>query len=453
MTITATGRPAALTVGSERAPAYDLDAEKVILGILMISPGAHVTAAGVINPDDFYSPKHGELFKAICDIADGAKPVDRVALAGMLADRGDLNRLGGGNFLLECCEMVPVAAQLKHYADRVVSLAEKRRYEADALRIVHAATAPGVDVEDIADMASNLLVKSRPRRAELDLTSLGSLINPCLDDIENRRDEKVGITTGFIDLDRMLGGLRRKQLVTIAGATGMGKSIMLVDLARHIAIKLGMTVALFSLEMSKEEIFDRILAAEAGVPHHCIRDGNLHDGDWQRISAKLGPMSNAPLFLCDKAPMTVADMLRQSRKLKEQHGQLDVVMVDHMHLVSPSDRCLDERARLENVSRGLKLNLAMDLDLTVVAAAQLNRNHAARSSKRPELTDLKNSSSIEQDSNVVVLIHRDDHYDPESPRAGEADFLVEKNRNGSKGVVTVAAQLHLSRFKDMAIAA
>lgn len=434
----------------ERAPSYDLDAEKVVIGILLSDPKAPENIDGLLTDEDFYSPKHAELFRTIMQAAADGVPTEPIAIAGLLADRGDLNRLGGALFLNECTSLVPLSAQLPYYAARISECAERRTYQETGVKLVQAATTPGQDADDLAALAHSLIEKAQPRRRMLEMTELGSLINPGLDDIEARRTRPPGISTGFSDLDRILGGLRRKQLITIAGATGMGKSIALVDIARHIAIRLRLNVAFFSFEMAKEEIFDRVLAAEASVPHHVIRDGMLEESDWRRVNDKIGPMANAPLFLMDKAPMRVKEIAHHCRQQQRGPG-LDIAFVDHMHLVSPSsDKIVDRTAIMADVSPDLK-RLGMELDIPVVAAAQLNRNPNTRADKTPELTDLKGSSSIEQDSNVVILLNRPDYYDKDSPRRGEVDFIVAKNRNGTTDTVRMAAQLHMSRFVDMAI--
>jgi replicative DNA helicase len=436
---------------SDRAPINDDGAETVVLGALL-SPGADLNRVDDLSPEDFYRPRHGSLFAALLEARDAGVPREPLAIAGWLADRGveDFARLGGAPYLHECIRAAGTAGSIGYYVGKILDCADRRAYEAGAVQLVQAATTAGHTVDDLADMAHKLMQQAKPRRDTLNMTQLGSLINPCLDDIEKRPSRPAGITTGFTDLDRLLGGLRRKQLITVAAATGMGKSIFLVDVARHVSIRLGLTVAFLSLEMDKSEIFERIIAAEAGVPHAHVRDGDLDERDWQRISTKLGPMSNAPLFLADDAPLTIRQINARAARLQRQHG-LDLLIVDHMHLVDAARRSDDEVKRLTEISRGCKVNLAMDLDVPVMAAAQLNRNQSARPDKRPQLSDLKNSSSIEQDSNVVIMIHRDDYYDHESPRAGEADFIVAKNRNGAKDTVTVAAQLYKSRFCDMAI--
>jgi len=436
--------------GVERAPAYDLGAEIAVLGILMTDPAAMDTAEH-LTADDFYSPKHADIYRAIAKLHADGDPTGPQAVVGHLADNGNLSRVGGAPFITTTWSDAPPIVQLGYYLTRVTETAQVRRLEAAGIQLTHAATTPGRDLDQLAALADQIISTARPERRSQDLTPIGALINPCLEDIETRANREPGISTGFKDLDRLLGGVRPAELTTVAGATGMGKSIFLADVARHVAFRLGLVVAYFSLEMRKEMLFDRVLSAETRVPHHLIHAGQLGDEEWRRVTDRLGPMAQAPLFFADDPPLSVAQIRARCQRLQRQRG-LDLVLVDHMHLVSPSRRCNSDRERLEDVSRGLKLDLAMTLNLPVIAAAQLNRNPSARPDKRPQLSDLKHASSIEQDSDVVILLHREDYYDKESPRAGEADFVVAKNRTGATDTITVAAQFHFTRFADMAIA-
>lgn len=439
-----------MTVDTQAAAAavYDLDAERVVIGALMSSPDLIDEVAVRLVPDDFYNPRHGELYAAILAARDAGTPTEPIALAAYLADRGDLTRLGGADYLHTCLAAVPVAAQTGWYVNRVLECAARRRLQAAGVRLTQASTSPGMTAQQVADLAADLLQQAQPRAADHGMVPLGDLLEPGLAAIEHRKATPAGIPTGFRDLDRMLGGLRPKQLITIAAPTGAGKSVLLTDIARHIAIKQRLTVAMFSLEMSREEIFERILAAEAGVSYQAIRDGDLSDRDWQRVSSVIGPMSVAPLFICDDSDITVRQIKTKCQILRRQHG-LDAVVVDYMQLVQPSRRYSTEQEQVADVSRGLKV-LASELNLPVIAAAQMNRNPDMRADKLPQLSDLRGSGAIASDSNVVLFVHRPDYYDPESPRRGEADLVVRKARNAERGVVTVLAQLHLSRFVDMA---
>lgn len=441
-----------LTQIDERAPVYDLNAEVLILGVLMTSPGAVAELAGQLDADDFYSPKHQEVFAAILTLASDGNPHDATAVNGYLADQGSLGRLGGAPFLLDCCQAAPPRVQLGYYADRVGKLADSRAVEANALQIAREVTKPGRDLDEVADLAQRLTEKVVKRRGATSMIPLGSLINPALDAIEERLNQKPGLDTGFVELDELLGGIRRKQLVTVAGATSMGKSITLIDFARRMCIKDGRIGAFFSLEMGNDEVFERILSAQSGVLHKRIRTGQMDDNDWSRATKQIGPMTNAPLLMSDRGGLNVTQIARACEEVIRTYGRLDVVFVDHMHLVKASNpRIIERTAIIEDVAASLKETLAMDLDVPVIAAAQLKRNENVKGDQPPQLTDLKGSSAIEQTSNIVILVHRPEYYDAESPRAGETDFVVAKNRDGEKGTVTVASQLHVSRFADFAI--
>lgn len=436
----------------ERAPVYDLEAEQLILGVLMTAPGAATELAGQLDADDFYSPKNAEIFTAILTLHSDGLPTEATAVNGYLADQVSLARLGGAPYLVECCEAAPTRTQLGYYVNRVGELANARAVEANALQVAREATKPGRDLAEVADLAERLAAKVTKRRGQTSMVPLGSLINPALDRIEERLNQKPGLDTGFASLDDLLGGIRRKQLITVAGATSMGKSITLIDFARRMCIKDGQVGAFFSLEMGNDEVFERILAAQSEVLHKRIRTGQMTEDDWRKATAQIGPMTNAPLLMSDKGGLNVAQIARSCQEVIRTHGRLDVVFVDHMHLVKPSNPRIVERiAIVEDVAEGLKTSLAMELDVPVIAAAQLKRNENVKADQPPQLSDLKGSSAIEQMSNIVILVHRPEWYDAESPRAGETDFVVAKNRDGEKGTVTVASQLHLSRFMDFSI--
>lgn len=441
-----------LAAHTASAPVYDLAAEKLILGVLLTAPGAVSELAGRLDGDDFYSPKHAEVFAAILAMHSAGNPTETIAVMGYLADQGSLGRLGGAPFLLECAEDAPPRVQLGYYVTRVAELADSRAVESHALQVAREVTKPGRDLAQVADLAQQLTAKVVKRRGETSMVPLGSLINPAFDLIEERANQKPGLDTGFTELDKMLGGIRRKQLVTVAGATSMGKSITLIDFARRMCIRDGHIGAFFSLEMGNDEVFERVLSAQSEVLHQRIRTGQMDDSDWGKVTRSIGPMANAPLLMSDRAGLNVNQIARACEDVIRLHGRLDVVFVDHMHLVKASNpRIVERTAIIEDVAEGLKTSLAMELDVPVIAAAQLKRNDNVKADQPPQLSDLKGSSAIEQMSNIAILVHRPEYYDAESPRAGETDFVVAKNRDGAKGTVTVASQLHLSRFVDFAI--
>jgi len=259
-----------------------------------------------------------------------------------------------------------------------------------------------------------------------------------------------GVPTGFSDLDRLLNGLHPGQLIIVAGRPGLGKSTVSMDFARNAAIRSNCASAIFSLEMSKIEMVMRLLSAEARVPLHVLRSGQLTDDDWSKLARRMGEISEAPIFVDDTPSMNLMEIRAKARRLKQRHN-LKLLVVDYLQLMTSPKRTESRQQEVADLSRGLKL-LAKEIECPVIAVSQLNRGPEQRTDKRPQLSDLRESGSIEQDADVVILLHRDDYYDKESPRAGEADFIVAKHRNGPTDTVTVAAQLHLSRFVDMAIA-
>ncbi|MED5346124.1 MAG: replicative DNA helicase, partial [Actinomycetota bacterium] len=280
---------------------------------------------------------------------------------------------------------------------------------------------------------------------------LSEIMGEALTEIEaisNRDGEMVGVPTGFTDLDSLTNGLHPGQLVMIAARPSLGKSTVALDLCRTASIKHGLTSVIFSLEMSRNEIVMRLLSAEAQVPLQHMRSGTMSESDWSKLAGKMGSVSDAPLFIDDSPNMNLMEIRAKCRRLKQRHD-LRLVVVDYLQLMSSGKRVESRQQEVSEFSRSLKL-LAKELDVPVIAISQLNRGPEQRQDKRPMLADLRESGSLEQDADMVLLLHREDFYERESPRAGEADFIVAKHRNGPTATVTVAFQGHYSRFVDMA---
>src|SRR5919112_1802632 len=294
----------------------------------------------------------------------------------------------------------------------------------------------GRDVDDVVDLAQQAVYDVTERRVSEDFAVLADMLQPTLDEIEAvgaTGGMMTGVPTGFSDLDRLLNGLHAGQLIIVAGRPGLGKSTVSMDFARNAAIRSNCASAIFSLEMSKIEIVMRLLSAEART----------------KLARRMGEISEAPIFVDDTPSMNLMEIRAKARRLKQPHD-LKLIVVDYLQLMTSPKRTESRQQEVADLSRGLKL-LVKEVECPVIAVSQLNRGPEQRTDKRPQLSDLRESGSIEQDADVVILLHRDDYYDKESPRAGEADFIVAKHRNGPTDTVTVAAQLHLSRFVDMAI--
>ncbi|WP_043513213.1 MULTISPECIES: replicative DNA helicase [unclassified Actinoplanes] len=451
------GRSDAPTGGSfDKAPPQDVAAEQGVLGGMLLSKDAIADVVEILKTGDFYRPIHATVFDVILDLYGRGEPADALTVAAALADSGDLQRVGGVPYLHTLIESVPTAANASYYARIVADRAILRRLVEAGTKIVQlgygAGGNGGRDVDDIVDRAQQAIYDVTEKRVSEDFAALGDMLQPTLDEIEAvgaSGGVMQGVPTGFQDLDRLLNGLHPGQLIIVAGRPGLGKSTASMDFARNAAIRHGCASAIFSLEMSKIEMVMRLLSAEARVPLHTLRSGQLSDDDWTKLARCMGEISEAPIFVDDTPNMNLMEIRAKARRLKQRHN-LKLLVIDYLQLMSSPKKTESRQQEVSELSRGLKL-LAKEVECPVIGVSQLNRGPEQRTDKRPQLSDLRESGSIEQDADVVILLHRDDYYDKESPRAGEADFIVAKHRNGPTDTITVAAQLHLSRFVDMAI--
>jgi len=440
----------------DRTPPQDIAAEQSVLGGMLLSKDAIADVVEILRPSDFYRPAHAIIYEAILDLYGRGEPADPVMVTAALTDSGDIGRVGGIAYLHDLVNAVPTAANTAYYARIVAERAVLRRLVEAGTKIVQlgygAGAAAGRDTDDIVDLAQQAIYEVTERRVSEDFSVLADMLRPTLDEIEAigaHGGVMTGVPTGFADLDALLHGLHAGQLIVVAGRPGLGKSTAALDFVRHAAVRHGLASAIFSLEMSKVEIVMRILAAESRVPLHVLRSGQLSDDDWTKLARRMGEISEAPLFVDDTPNMNLMEIRAKARRPRQRHD-LRLLVVDYLQLMTSPKRVESRQQEVAELSRGLKL-LAKEIDCPVVAVAQLNRGPEQHTDKRPQLSDLRESGSIEQDADVVILLHRDDYYDKESPRAGEADFIVAKHRNGPTDTITVAAQLHLSRFVDMAI--
>jgi len=435
----------------ERTPPHDLAAEQCVLGGMMLSKDAISDVLDVIHAHDYYRPAHQVVHDVILDLYGRGEPADAVTVAAELTRNGDIARVGGAPYLHTLIASVPTAANAGYYARIVRERAILRRLVEVGTRIVQLGYAGDGDADELVDRAEAEIYGVTDRRVSDDYLPLAEIMPGALDEIEaigSRGGTLAGVPTGFGDLDALTNGLHPGQMVVIAARPAMGKSALALDIARAASVKSGLTSVLFSLEMSRNEITMRLLSAEARVPLHAMRTGQLGEDDWTRLARRMSEVVDAPLFIDDSPNMSMVEIRSKCRRLK-QRNDLKLVIVDYLQLMSSPKRVENRQQEVSELSRSLKL-LAKELQVPVVALAQLNRGPELRSDKRPLLADLRESGSIEQDSDVVILLHREDAYEPESPRAGEADLIVAKHRNGPTATVTVAFQGHYSRFVDMA---
>jgi len=442
-------------VDYDRTPPHDTSAEQSVLGGMLLSKDAIGDVVEILRSGDFYRPAHATIFEAIVELSGRGEPADAVTVAAVLDRAGDLQRVGGAPYMHTLLSSVPTAANAAYYARIVSERAKLRRLIEAGTKVVqlgYGIGANGSDADEVVDAAQQLLYDVSARRASEGFDVLTDLLQPALDEIEAAGadgNQLRGIPTGFVDLDRLLNGLQPGQLVVIGGRPGLGKSTAGLDFARHAAIRHNLPSAIFSLEMSKVEIVTRLLSAEARVPLTVLRSGQLSDDDWTKLARRMGEISDAPIFIDDTPNMNLMEIRAKARRLKQRHD-LKLIVVDYLQLMTSSKRVESRQQEVADLSRGLKL-LAKEVECPVIAVSQLNRGPEQRQDKRPQLSDLRESGGVENDADIVILLHRDDYYDKESPRAGEADFIVAKHRNGPTDTITVAAQLHTSRFVDMAV--
>jgi replicative DNA helicase len=445
------GSRASASPAYERVPPHNVEAEESVLGSMLLSKDAIAEVLELLREDDFYRPAHRTVFRSVLDLYGHGDAVDAITVAEELRRNGALADIGGAPFLHTLVASVPTAANAAYYARIVKEAGVLRRLIDVGTQIVQLGFETPQDTERAVDIAESLVYQVAQGRVTEDYHSLRDVLTGTLEAIERLHEdhrEITGVPTGFPDLDRLTSGLQPANLVIVAARPAVGKSTLGLDVARHAAVKAGVPTVVFSLEMSKTELVQRLMCAECTVDMQRLRTGRMEESDWTRLTRSLGKLADAPLFIDDSPGTTMMEIRAKCRRLKQRHG-LGLVVVDYLQLMQPSKRFENRQQEVSEISRSLKL-LAKELEVPVIAISQLSRQTEARSDRRPMLSDLRESGALEQDSDVVLFIYRDELYDPESPRKGEADLILAKHRNGPTDTVTVTFQGQYSRFAPMA---
>ncbi|WP_425310819.1 replicative DNA helicase [Ammonicoccus fulvus] len=431
-------------------PPQDNDAEQAVLGSMLTSKDAIADVLEMVKAADFYHPAHEYIFGAILDLYGRGEPADPITVSNELTRTGLLQRARGPLYLHDLYAKVSVAANAGYYARIVREKAILRRLVEASVKIAQLGYSGEGEVADIVDRAQAAVYSVTDGNTSEDYQPLSELLEATLDEMEaisNRSGEMGGIPTGFVELDELTNGLHGGQMVILAARPAVGKSTLGLDFARACSIKNGMTSAIFSLEMSKVEITMRLLSAEAQIPLNHIRKGTMSEEDWTRVANKMATISSAPLYIDDSPNLTMMEIRAKARRLKQKHD-LKLIVIDYLQLMTSGKKVESRQLEVSEFSRQIKL-LAKELHVPVVAMSQLNRGPEQRTDKKPMVSDLRESGSLEQDADIVILLHREDIYDKESARLGEADFIVAKNRNGPTRTIVTAFQGHYSRFVDM----
>lgn len=434
----------------QRLPPHNIEAEQSVLGAMFIEKGAILKAMEVLQPDDFYRDVHRVIYEAMIDLFDRAEPVDIITVADELKKRGKLEQVGGLSYLTTLANLVPTAANADQYARIVEEKAILRKLIAAATEIVARCYQAQDDVAELVDQAEQAIFRVSQRRLTQGYVAVKDILEDVFERIEKAYAQKsnvTGVPTGFRDLDSLLSGLQPSDFVVVAARPSMGKTMFCLNIARNAAILHRVPVVIFSLEMAKEQLAQRLLCLEAGVDGQRLRTGFLLDSDWPRLSYALGRLSEAPLFVDDTPNITVMDIRARARRIKAEHD-LGLVVVDYLQLVGSRGRPENRQQEISEISRSLKA-LARELKVPVVAASQLSRAVEQREDKRPLLSDLRESGAIEQDADVVAFIYRDEYYRKDSDKKNIAEIIVAKQRNGPTGSVDLVFVRETGRFGDL----
>ena len=434
-----------------RVPPHNLDAERALLGALLLSRDAVAAAAEVVpGADVFYRPAHAHIYEAITVLTARGEVADPITVADELRRRDLLDAAGGTAALVDLQADAPGTANAAHYARIVKDHSLLRRLIGAAGSISERAYGVPEDVRKAVDEAESLVFDIARHEGEGTTAQLTDLLGDTLTRIEELHDrgsEITGTPTGYYDLDEMTAGLQPGALVVVGARPAMGKTALALGMATHAAMK-DRSVLLFSLEMSKLELVQRILCAEARVDSKKIRNGRLSDADWNGIATAMGRLGDAKIWIDDNPNVSIMEIRSKARRLRSEVGSLGMVVVDYIQLMTGRTSAESRQVEVAEISRGLKL-LARELECPVVALAQLNRGLEQRADKRPMLSDLRESGSLEQDADVVMFLYRDEVYEPTPDNQGLAEIIVAKQRNGPTGVARLSFLAHLTRFESM----
>ncbi|MFM5905929.1 MAG: replicative DNA helicase [Micrococcales bacterium] len=437
-------------VGAARSLPNDLLAEQSALGGMLLSAEAAAEVFDYVKAHDFYTPKHETIFNAIVTLYGRGEPTDVITVTDELTKQGNIVRAGGADYLHTLTSIVPTAANASYYAQIVRDKAVLRRLVEVGTKIAQMGYANEGEVEELVNQAQADVYKVASEGVGDEYSTLGDSMQAAIDEIEaaqQRGGDLVGVPSGFMELDDMTHGLHPGQLIIIAARPAVGKSTLALDIARHAAIRSDKATIFFSLEMGRTEIAMRMLSAETSIPLQNLRKGTVENQDWTRIVSVRTSLNSAPLYIDDSPNLTLVEIRAKCRRLAKQMN-LKMIVIDYLQLLTSGKKVESRQQEVSEFSRALKL-LAKELNVPVIAISQLNRQAEQTKDKKPEISHLRESGSLEQDADVVILLHREGIGEKDHPRAGEADLILAKQRNGPTGTIVVSFQGRYSRFANM----
>ncbi len=433
-----------------KLPPQNLEAETSLLGSLLIDKEAIIKIADIVTPEDFYDNRNAIIFSAILDLYEKRQPLDLITLTNKLRDVEELERVGGSAAIAELTSVVPTAAHVVEYANIVSHKSTLRRLIGAAGNITNLGYDENVPLDQLLDRAEQTIFEVSQKNLKQNFIPIRTVLDDSferLNELHSNAGKLRGIPTGFRDLDNLLAGLQNSDLFILAARPSMGKTTLVMNIAHHVATREGIPVGFFSLEVSKEQLIDQLLAVESGVEAEKLRTGRLDDDDFPRIAEAMAQLSEAPIYIDDSAMTNVMEMRTKARRLQAEHG-LGLVVIDYLQLISGGARNQDGRQQeVSEISRGLK-GLARELNVPVLALSQLSRAVESRTPPTPQLSDLRDSGSIEQDADVVAFIYRPWYYDKEADE-NTTEILIKKHRNGPVGDVELYFNAAQRRFTDL----
>jgi replicative DNA helicase len=441
-------------MAADRLPPQNVEAEQSVLGSLFIDPDAIIKVASFLRPEDFYRETHQRIYRSILELHDRRQPADFVTVVDDLARRQDIDLVGGPAYLTSLINMVPTSIHVEYYGHIVERTAVMRRLIEAAGQIAAIAYEEREDTDAVIDEAERILFEVSQRRISKSLVPISEVVRAYYNNIEflvEHPDQTMGVPTGFTAMDRLLGGLQPSDLIIIAARPGTGKTSLALSIANNAALKHNAVVAIFTLEMASEQLVQRMISSNTGIDSQRLRTGRIGEVEWEQFARASSVLADTSIFIDDTPSPSPMEIRTKARRLAAEFD-LNLIIIDYLQLMQGGERRSENRVQeISYISRALK-GLARELKVPVVALSQLSRAVEARQDKKPVLSDLRESGSIEQDADVVMFIYRDDMYDEDSARANIADIIVAKHRNGPTDTISLHFEPALTRFADLAYA-
>lgn len=435
----------------DKVPPHNIDAEQSVLGALLLENQAISKVVRFLNPEDFYLESHRVIYNAILELDENSQAADLVTVTDKLRRKGELEKVGGATYVATLTNISPTAANVEYYARIVEEKALLRNLINLSIRIANMGYEGHEDAERLMEEAEKMLLELGSRRTSTAFTEIKDILLATFKHFEFLQENKgkiTGVPTGFKELDNICQGLQPGDLVIVAARPSMGKTSFGMCVAYQAALHTKKPIAIFSLEMSKEQLVQRMICAEARIDQHKMRTGEINDTDWAQLTQKGKDMAQMPIFIDDSGMLTIRQLRAKARRMHSERG-LGLIVIDYLQLMQGSRRVENRQQEIAEISRSLKA-LAKELNVPIMALAQLSRSVEQRQDKKPQLSDLRESGSLEQDADVVMFIYRDEYYNPETEKRGIADIIVAKQRNGPTGVAELAFLKQYTKFMDLA---